>query len=187
MARGLRAPDRAPSVPLRYRRAMAPELRPLPTRFVPVARLAFVAGALLAMLAAISVKRAEAADGAAVVERGGAASVLVGPIVAHVWLENCADCMPAFQAHKTIQEAHLLQGIPQVNVAYGASTPVFRARYRVDTQLIEDTDGSKVVHPLGITSFTTLVIDAHGAVLWRDRPDRAGYVDRVRDAWMRVR
>ena len=34
--------------------------------------------------------------------------------------------------------------------------------------------------PLGISSFTTLVVDESGAVIHRDRPDRPGYVARIR-------
>ena len=172
---------------------MAPEHRPIATEFFPTARVALVIGALVATLGAAVAKRADDVGPAPVVESvpvpaaPRVSSELVGPVVAHVWLENCADCMSAFAAHARLQESNALAGVPQVNVAYGASTPEFRAQYRVDANLIEDGDGSKVVNRYGISSFTTLVIDANGALLLRDRPDRPGYVERVREAWGRAR
>lgn len=111
---------------------------------------------------------------------------LRGPVVAHVWLENCADCMSAFGAYQQVRERNELEGIPQVNVAYGSSTPEFAARYRVDENLVVDSDGSQVVKPFGIGSFTTLVLDKSGAVIHRDRPDHAGYAERVKEAWTRA-
>jgi hypothetical protein len=111
---------------------------------------------------------------------------LRGPVVAHVWLENCADCMTAFSAFREVREANALYGVPQVNVAYGHSTPEFAARYRVDENLIVDVDGAQVVKPFGIGSFTTLVLDKSGAIIHRDRPDHAGYVERVKEAWARA-
>lgn len=111
---------------------------------------------------------------------------LRGPVVAHVWLENCADCMSAFAAFREVRQRNELEGLPQVNVAYGSSTKEFAARYRVDDNLVVDRDGSLAVKPFGIGSFTTLVLDKDGAVIHRDRPDHAGYVERVKDAWARA-
>lgn len=185
---------------------MPPEHRPVAIAFFPTARIALAIGVLVAAFGAAVIKREGPVEievvtsavspnvrpstvsptsisAAAHAPEGG----LVGPVVAHVWLENCADCMSAFAAHARLQNEGALEGIPQVNVAYGASTPAFRAQYRVDANLIEDGDGSKVVHRYGISSFTTLVIDAKGELLLRDRPDREGYVARVRDAWSRAR
>lgn len=170
---------------------MAPEHRPVATAFFPAARIGIFVGVVVAIVGAWAYEGARAAAGAVREARAPSAlpqdSALVGPIVAHVWLESCADCMTAFEAHARIQDARALDGIPQANVAYGASTPEFRARYRVEAGLIEDTDGSKVVHRFGIASFTTLVIDKSGALVLRDRPDHAGYVERVREAWARAR
>ena len=164
---------------------MAAELQPLPTGFFPVARLALLAGALAAAFGAAFLKGdPEAPPVAAPVT---APAALGGPVVAHVWLENCADCMSAFQAHALVQQQDALAGMKQVNVAYGVSTPAFRAKYRVDTNVIEDIDGSQVVQRYGISSFTTLVLDGQGNVLLSDRPDRPGYVERVRAAWARAR
>lgn len=177
---------------------MAPEHRPVATGFFPAARVGLTVGVLVAVLGAVllrseapvveaALEHARVGPGEVVrapVELPGA---LVGPVVAHVWLENCPDCMSAFEAHARLQEEHALAGMTQVNVAYGMSTPAFRAKYHVDENLIEDGDGSKVVARYGIGSFTTLVIDARGALLLSDRPDRDGYVERVRAAWQKTR
>lgn len=169
---------------------MSPEHRPVATGFFPAARVGLFVGVLVAAVGANVLKQAPAAPAADVLDvapRVPVAGALAGPVVAHVWLENCADCMSAFQAHARLQEQGALAGIPQVNVAYGRSTPAFRAKYRVDQNLIEDEDGSQVVNAYGIGSFTTLVIDAKGELLLKDRPDRDGYLDRVREAWSRAR
>ena len=184
---------------------MSPEHRPVAIAFFPTARIALTIGVLVAAFGAAMIKREEPVEiDVVTTEAEPVPSVqrpepspsapahapeggLVGPVVAHVWLENCADCMTAFAAHARLQSEGALEGVPQVNVAYGASTPAFRAQYRVDANLIEDGDGSKVVHRYGISSFTTLVIDAKGELLLRDRPDRDGYVERVREAWSRAR
>lgn len=108
---------------------------------------------------------------------------LRGPVVAHVWLENCADCMSAFEAYRQLRNVDGLHGLPQVNVSYGASTAAFAERYRVNENLVADIDGSQVVRPFGIGSFTTLVLDKNGDVILRDRPDHAGYAERVKEAW----
>jgi hypothetical protein len=43
------------------------------------------------------------------------------------------------------------------------------------------------VTPLGIGSFTTLVVDGDGAVLAIDRPDRPGFAERITAALARLR
>ena len=101
--------------------------------------------------------------------------------IVHVWLQGCADCMPAFEAMKQNQaEGGLKLGTPIINVAYGEADAAWAARYGVRDNLVMDSDGSAIVSPLGIGTFTTLVVDRHGAVLHRDRPDRAGYTSRLR-------
>lgn len=181
---------------------MAPEHRPVATGFFPAARVGLTVGVLVAVLGAVLLRRepvseapvvepaleqASVAQGEVARAPGEPPRALVGPVVAHVWLENCPDCMSAFAAHARLQEENALAGMTQVNVAYGTSTPAFRAKYHVDANLIEDGDGSKVVARYGIGSFTTLVIDARGALLLSDRPDRLGYVERVRAAWQKTR
>lgn len=190
---------------------MAPELRPVGTSFFPAARMGLAVGIVVAFVGAVLWKGAASLPNTTEVIDPTAPSVVAssvfatppdaptiapiapyvglplrGPVVAHIWLENCADCMSAFAAYKEVRERNELEGLPQVNVAYGSSTPEFAARYRVDDNLVVDRDGSQAVKPFGIGSFTTLVLDKNGAVIHRDRPDHAGYVERVKAAWTRA-
>jgi hypothetical protein len=101
--------------------------------------------------------------------------------VVHVWLQGCADCMPAFEAMKKIEaENGLGSDVNVVNVAYGTADPSWAAQYGVRKNLVFDRGGSKVVRPLGISSFTTVVFDENGKIVARDRPDHPGYVERIR-------
>ena len=103
--------------------------------------------------------------------------------VVHIWLQGCADCMPAFDAMAKIQsEGGLNVDGPVVNVAYGEADATWARRYGVATNLVFDPGGAKLVKPLGIGTFTTLVVDPDGTIIHRDRPDRLGYVTRVRSA-----
>ncbi|MBX3193007.1 MAG: AgmX/PglI C-terminal domain-containing protein [Labilithrix sp.] len=103
------------------------------------------------------------------------------PAVIHVWLQGCADCMPAFEALRDLEASGGLGvTVPIINVSYGAADPVWAGRYRVRENLVFDHGGQNVVRPLGIGTFTTLVIDETGAILHRDRPDAPGYRDRIR-------
>lgn len=103
--------------------------------------------------------------------------------VVNVWLQGCQDCMGAFNAMRELQaKGGLGVTAPIVNVAYGEADPSWAARYGVRENLVFDVGGSGVVRPLGIGTFTTLVIDADGLILHRDRPDRPGYADRIRTA-----
>jgi hypothetical protein len=101
--------------------------------------------------------------------------------IVHVWLQGCADCMPAFEA---LRDLHARGGLaldaPEINVSYGRSDPAWADRYTVGSNLVWDVGGSAVVKPLGIASFTTLVVDENGYVIHRDRPDRPGYLEAVR-------
>jgi len=96
--------------------------------------------------------------------------------IVHVWLQACADCMPAFEAMKDVGDL----GAYEINVAYGTADPEWAARYGVRKNLVFDRGGEKVVKPLGISSFTTLVFDESGKLVARDRPDRPGYAARIR-------
>ena len=102
------------------------------------------------------------------------------PTILNVWLQACADCMPAFEAARALEEkGGLGLDAEVVNVAYGEAEPSWAARYGVRQNLVYDRGGASVVKPLGISSFTTLVLDRHGEVVHTDRPDRAGYAERV--------
>ncbi len=104
--------------------------------------------------------------------------------VVHVWLQGCADCMPAFEAMRrdSAEFEREWEGVPTINVAYGQADPSWAAAHGVRHHLVYDATGSAIVQPLGITSFTTLVLDEGGHVLHRDRPDSPGYVGRIRHA-----
>ncbi|HSO40028.1 MAG TPA: AgmX/PglI C-terminal domain-containing protein [Labilithrix sp.] len=103
--------------------------------------------------------------------------------IVHVWLQGCQDCMPAFEAMRRLEdEGGLGVSVPVYNIAYGEADPTWAMRYGVRTNLAYDVGGSSVVRPLGIATFTTLVVDKNGSVLLRDRPDRPGYRARVRAA-----
>lgn len=100
--------------------------------------------------------------------------------VVHVWLQACADCMPAFEAMKNLELQLAFVEADVFNVAYGSADPNWAAQYGVRKNLVLDHGGAKVVRPLGITSFTTVVFDEDGKIIGRDRPDRPGYVERLR-------
>ncbi|MBS2011298.1 MAG: AgmX/PglI C-terminal domain-containing protein [Deltaproteobacteria bacterium] len=115
---------------------------------------------------------------------GGPKSVPLAELhVVHVWLQGCQDCMPAFEAMREMaSRGGLGLHVPELNVAYGEADPSWATRYGVGSNLLFDSSGGVFVKPLGIGSFTTLVIDAHGNVIHRDRPDRPGYRERLRIA-----
>jgi hypothetical protein len=105
--------------------------------------------------------------------------------VVHIWLQGCQDCMPAFNAMAQLQsEGGLNVSAPVVNVAYGEADLTWANRYGVGTNLVFDPGGASVVKPLGIGTFTTLVVEPDGTIIHRDRPDRSGFVQRVRSAVM---
>jgi hypothetical protein len=108
--------------------------------------------------------------------------------VIQVWLQGCADCMPAFRAFRdsypALKEAW---GLPIINVAYGEATVDYAKEYRVHDQLVFDPKGTALVNPLGIGTFTTLVVNERGEVVHRSRPTDEGYVESVRDAINKVR
>ena len=103
--------------------------------------------------------------------------------VVNIWLQGCSDCMPAFDAMALIQSEGGLGGdAPIINVAYGEADMTWAQRYGVARGLVFDPGGAQVVKPLGIGTFTTLVVDPDGSIIHRDRPDRPGYLGRVRAA-----
>lgn len=103
--------------------------------------------------------------------------------VVHVWLQGCQDCMPAFEAMRELSDhGGLGLHVPVMNVAYGEADQTWAHRYGVGGDLLFDTTGAVFVKPLGIGTFTTIVVDPNGNVIHRDRPDRPGYRDRIRAA-----
>ncbi len=101
-----------------------------------------------------------------------------GPVIVHVWLQACADCMPAFEAVRELAARDVQFPCPVVNVAYGQATPEWAAQYGVEKSLVFDP-GTALVHPLGIGTFTTVVIDAEGFVRAQEIPTQPGYLERV--------
>jgi len=103
--------------------------------------------------------------------------------VVNVWLQGCSDCMPAFEAMAKLQsEGGLGVSAPIINVAYGEADPTWARRYGVAHGLVFDPGGTQVVKPLGIGTFTSLVVEPDGSIIHRDRPDRPGYAARMRTA-----
>jgi thiol-disulfide isomerase/thioredoxin len=114
----------------------------------------------------------------------GSVSLPSGKVtIVHVWLEGCADCMPAFRAMRDLQDkGGFGLDAAEVNVSFGKADPAWASRFGVRTNLVHDLGGQSVVRPLGISTFTTLVVDPGGAIAHKDRPDEEGYLDRVRTA-----
>lgn len=103
--------------------------------------------------------------------------------VVNVWLQGCGDCMPAFDAMSTLkQEGGLGTDAVIINVAYGEADLTWAQRYGVADNLVFDPGGVNVVKPLGIGTFTTLVVEPDGSIIHRDRPDRRGFAARMRVA-----
>ncbi len=191
-----------PKVPYREGKPLtaiiAPDRRRLKT--VTLVLSSMVAGAALWVAAGFVIARLRAPGPRAVESTPGYVAGRVGPVTLHgpdhdvslppktyavvnVWLQGCADCMPAFEAMRRLEdEGGLGVAVPVYNIAYGEADPTWALRYGVHTNLVFDPGGTSVVRPLGIGTFTTLVIDSHGTILLRDRPDRPGYRARVRAA-----
>lgn len=112
---------------------------------------------------------------------------IAGPAVVNVWLQGCADCMPAFEANKQLMQAGGYgSDVALYNIAYGRADVSWAASYGVDTHLVFD-DGGAVVQPLGIGTFTTLVIDAAGGVTVIGSPVVADHKQRVLAAFNAAR
>lgn len=102
------------------------------------------------------------------------------PIIVNVYLEGCSDCMPAFQAYNELDAPLEDLGVPVINVAYGRAGD-FSKEWGLAENLVVDRGGA-IVMPLGIGTFTTLVIDAEGRVRARVRPTEDGYRRRIAEA-----
>jgi len=171
--------------------------QPLSHRFFPASRIGLAFGLLVgfggAALLSPSQKSVEpdvvsytSADPARVVAAHG----IPGPAIVNVWLENCRDCMPAFEAwnHFVVDQriaGEIGKDARVYNVAYGSASNAFARTYTVDDNLSFDA-GDRFVRPLGISSFTTLVLDKDGKVVHRDRPDHSGYLERMHRAWQAI-
>src|SRR5262245_49922777 len=69
-------------------------------------------------------------------------------VVLNVWLEGCADCMPAFDAMNALEKAGgLAVGVPVVNVAYGEADTQWAESHGVGRNLVFDPAGAAVVRP----------------------------------------
>ncbi|NUO51649.1 MAG: hypothetical protein HOV80_22565 [Polyangiaceae bacterium] len=108
---------------------------------------------------------------------------LDGAFIANVWLQGCQDCMPSFEAWKRLYEAgEIPKSLPIVNIAYGEVDPAWAERYALHDTLLVDSDGSKLVKPQAITTFTTLVVAADRKIVWRGLPRDPGYLDQLKSA-----
>lgn len=106
-------------------------------------------------------------------------SPIRGPALVNVWLQGCADCMPRFEAWSRLAAAgRVPRGLAVHNVAYGDATRDYAARYRVAEGLAIDR-GGVYVQPLGIHTFTTLLVDEAGRVVDRLDPTDARCADRL--------
>ncbi|MBI5497515.1 MAG: hypothetical protein HY904_21065 [Deltaproteobacteria bacterium] len=116
--------------------------------------------------------------------RGQVTLPMSTPVVVNVWLEGCADCQAAVDAWRgLVQQGGLdLAGLPVVNVAFGGARLAWAMDNGLDDRLVLDPSGGALVRPLGISSFTTFIIDADGWVRLRDRPDNTGFAHRVAGA-----
>jgi hypothetical protein len=106
------------------------------------------------------------------------------PAVVNVWLEGCQDCMPAVEAYHALKTRGVLEtaGFPVVNVAYGGARLEWAAGFGLDDRLVFDPSGGALVRPLGIGTFTTILVDPEGWIRFKDRPDNNGYADRLAGA-----
>jgi hypothetical protein len=104
---------------------------------------------------------------------------LTGPAIVNVWLQGCADCIPAFEANKQLMQAGGYgSDVALYNIAYGRADTSWAQGYLVDAHLVFD-GGAAVVQPLGIGTFTTLVVDAAGGVTVIGSPVAADHKQRV--------
>ncbi len=103
------------------------------------------------------------------------------PVVINVWLQDCADCQTAVEAWQALQESNGLEALqlPVVNIAFGGAGLDWAASHKLDERLVYDPAGKALVRPLGIGSFTTIIMDELGYIRLKDRPDQAGFEHRL--------
>ena len=96
--------------------------------------------------------------------------------IVNVWLEACSDCMPSFNAWKSLREHGKLPNAPIVNVAFGRSDPAWAESFGVGDNVVIDP-GDRLIRPLGIHQFTTLVVEPSGDVVFQGRPSDRGFAE----------
>ncbi|MEW5854093.1 MAG: hypothetical protein AB2A00_35285, partial [Myxococcota bacterium] len=112
----------------------------------------------------------------------GQVSIGGGPAVIHIWLQACGDCMPQFNAMKSLRESGRARwSASQYNVAYGRADPSWAASYGVDENLAFDPRDN-FIGPLGIGTFTTLVFNSTGRLVGRYYPTSSDYAAQVASA-----
>jgi hypothetical protein len=100
---------------------------------------------------------------------------LAEPFILNVWLERCSDCMPHFDAWRSMVDGgEIFAQLPVVNVAYGRADVAWAASYAVEEGLAFDP-GAGLVKPMGISKFTTLVVRPDGSVAFRGHPAQPGF------------
>jgi hypothetical protein len=107
------------------------------------------------------------------------------PAIVNLWPTPCSDCDRAFAAYQAFADKMLADfqtrgvKVPVINVTNGPVDPAWAASRRVGDSLVYDPDGAKLLRPLDIVTFTTLVVDAKGYVRLVDHPESYGYGDRL--------
>ena len=103
------------------------------------------------------------------------------PVVVNIWLQDCADCQPAVDAWQAIQEEQGLAALelPVVNVAFGGANVDWASLHKLQDRLVFDPSGGALVRPMGIGSFTTVIMDETGTIRLKDRPDQPGFAQRL--------
>lgn len=104
----------------------------------------------------------------------------------NIWLQNCPDCIPAFRAFRDFPPSSL-PNIPVVNISYGSELNMqFAKKYGLDSNLIAD-QGSGIVLPLRIRTFTTVLVDADGVFRWSGTPAEPGFLMKLQGAYESLR
>jgi hypothetical protein len=113
---------------------------------------------------------------------GDLALPLDEPFILNVWLERCSDCMPHFEAWRSMVDGgDVFAALPVVNVAYGRADVAWAASYAVEEDLVFDP-GAGVVKPMGISKFTTMVVRPDGSVAFRGHPAQPGFAQALATA-----
>lgn len=103
--------------------------------------------------------------------------------VINVFLQGCQDCMPAFRKYRDMDGFG--QDIPVINVAYGRASLSWCQSYGVAEKLYIDP-GNAIVRPVGISTFTTLVVDAEGRIRSMHRPTDPAYREKVLESYQKI-
>lgn len=118
--------------------------------------------------------------GGPVTLRGPEATVtlpLSTPAVVHVFTPSAVAAQP-----QLVDLAGAGMEVPVVHVAVGGASLAWARAHGVAGNLVVDPAGTALARPLGVTSFTTLVLDERGAVRFSDRPDNPGFAERLAGA-----